>query len=166
MFQSVGGLINDIVVFGIFVYLILLLTGKVKMRGDRQEKLDDLILRKGTILKILAYGGALIFASLIIIGIFSFKPIDRRRNTATLTNHPWTKEEKAEMSNACILNAKVSYQRDSIKTRALCECVTESFTSKYTFEQALELNKQPSQEQLNVMIPFIKACQADIHSSK
>jgi hypothetical protein len=74
MFQSTGGLVNDIVVFGIFVYLILLLTGKVRMRPDKQEKLDDLIRRKGTILKILAYGGAVIFAALILIGIFSFKP--------------------------------------------------------------------------------------------
>jgi len=74
MFQSIGGLINDIVVFGIFVYLILLLTGKVRMRPDKQEKLDDLIRRKGTLLKILAYGGAVIFAAFILIGIFSFKP--------------------------------------------------------------------------------------------
>ena len=32
MFQSIGGLINDIITFGIFVYLILLLTGKVRLR--------------------------------------------------------------------------------------------------------------------------------------
>jgi len=76
MFQSIGGLINEIVVFGIFVYMILLLTGKVRMRGDKQEKLDELIRRKGTLLKILAYGGAVVFAALIVIGIISFKPAD------------------------------------------------------------------------------------------
>jgi hypothetical protein len=146
MFQSIGGLINDIVVFGIFVYLILLLTGKVRMRGDRQEKLDDLIRRKGTLLKILVYGGVLIFAAIILIEIFSFKPADKDSNSSIQTNHPWKKEEKTEMSNACILNAEVSYQKDSVRTRTLCECVTESFTSKYTYEQAMELNKQSRQE--------------------
>jgi hypothetical protein len=71
MFQLIGRLINDILTFGIFVYLILLLTGKVRLRGDRQEKWDDLIRRRGTILKILIFGGATIFATLILIGIFS-----------------------------------------------------------------------------------------------
>lgn len=76
MFQSIGGLINDIVTFGLFVYVILLLTGKVKMRGDKQEKLEDLIRRRGTLLKFQAYGGggAVIFAALILMGIFSSKP--------------------------------------------------------------------------------------------
>jgi hypothetical protein len=166
MFQSIGGYIDDMVVFGVFVYLILLLNGEVRMHGDRQEKFDDLIRRKGKLLEFLAYGGAVIFATLILIGIFSFKPSDKCSDTVNLTNHPWTKEEKAAMSNACILNAKVSYQKDSVKTRALCECATESFTSKYTFEQATELTKQPRQEQLNAMIPFIKACQVEVNSGK
>jgi hypothetical protein len=166
MSQSIGGLINDIVVFGIFVYLILLLTGRVKMRGDKQEKLDDLIRRKGTLLKFLAYGGAVIFAALILIGIFSFKPADKRSYAATQNNHPWTKDEKIAMTNACILNAKVSYQKDSVKTRALCECATESITSKYTYEQAMELNKQPREEQLKVVIPVLKACQVEVNGAK
>jgi hypothetical protein len=46
MFQSIGGLINDILTFGVFVYLILLLTGKVRLREDRQAKWDDLIRRR------------------------------------------------------------------------------------------------------------------------
>ena len=73
MFQTIGGLINDIVLFGIFVYLILLLNGKVRMRAEKQEKFDDLVRRKGKILKFLVYGGALIFALIIIMGIISFK---------------------------------------------------------------------------------------------
>jgi hypothetical protein len=76
--QTIGGLVNDIVVFVIFVYLILLLTGKVRLRGDNQEKLDSLIRRKGTLLKILAYGGAVIFAALILIGIFSFSAVNKQ----------------------------------------------------------------------------------------
>jgi len=70
------------------------------------------------------------------------------------------------MSNACILNAKVSYQKDSVNIRALCECVTESFTSKYTYAQAMELNKQPRKEQLNMMIPFLKSCQVELNNTK
>ena len=166
MFQSIGGLINDIVVFGFFVCLILLLTGKVKMRGEKQEKLDDLIRRRGTLLKFLAFGGAVIFAALILVGIFSFNTVNKHSLTIEPTNRPWTKEEKEAMSNTCILNAKVSYQKDSVKTRALCECVTESFTSKYSFEQAEELTKRPRQELLNAMIPFLKACQVEVNSSK
>jgi len=68
--QANGGLINNIVVFGIFVYLILLFSGKVKVRGQNQEKLDDLIRKRGTLLKTLAYGGAVIFAAIILIDIF------------------------------------------------------------------------------------------------
>jgi hypothetical protein len=37
------------------------------MRQDRQEKFDKLIRRRVTLLKVLAYGGALIFVALILI---------------------------------------------------------------------------------------------------
>ena len=71
MFQSIGGLISDIVVFGIFVYLILLLKGKVRLHPNKQEKFDNLLRRKGTLVKILIYGGAVIFAANIIIELVS-----------------------------------------------------------------------------------------------
>ena len=166
MLQSTGVLIKNVIVFGIFVYLILLLTGKIKLRGDKQEKLDDLIRRKGTLLKVLAYGGAVIFAAIIAMTISSFKTADKFSNKVNFTDHRWTKEDKEAMTNACILNAKISYQKDSVKTRALCECVTETLTSKYTYEQAMEMDKQPRQEQLNVVIPFLKACQVEINNGK
>lgn len=67
--QSTAQLINDIVIFAIFIYFILLVSRKVKLSESRQEKFDNLMERKGTLLKILAYGGAVIFAALILMGI-------------------------------------------------------------------------------------------------
>lgn len=69
--QAIGGLIDNIIIFGIFVYFSLLVSGKIKLRQERQEKFDAMILRKETLFKILAYGGTIIFAALILIGIFS-----------------------------------------------------------------------------------------------
>jgi hypothetical protein len=70
--QSTAQLINDIVIFAIFIYFILLVSRKVKLNVSRQEKFDNLMERKGTLLKILAYGGVVIFAALILIGKFGF----------------------------------------------------------------------------------------------
>ena len=67
-----GGLINDIIVFAVFIYFSLVVNGKIKLRQDRQEKFDDLMQRRGTLLKILVYSGTIIFALLLIISIFSF----------------------------------------------------------------------------------------------
>jgi hypothetical protein len=67
MMQQILGHLDDFLVLAIFIYLILLLNGKVKMRQDRQEKFDKLIRRRVTLLKVLAYGGALIFVALILI---------------------------------------------------------------------------------------------------
>jgi hypothetical protein len=69
--QSRGGLINDILVMGVFIYLILLLRGIVKLGKDKQEKLNILIQRRGTLLKVLVYGGAVIFLLNILIDLFS-----------------------------------------------------------------------------------------------
>jgi hypothetical protein len=118
------------------------------------------------LLKILIYGGATIFAALILIGIFSFKPINKHSYTGIPIDHRRTKEDKVAMTNACVLNAKTRYQRDSVKTRAICECVTESITSKYTYEQTMELDKQSREDQMKVTTPIIKTCLAEINSGK
>ena len=68
--QAKGELFNDVILLAIFIYLILVLNRKVKLRRDIQEKLNGLLSRSGTPLKILVYGGALIFMSLILIRIF------------------------------------------------------------------------------------------------
>ena len=41
--QAIGGIINDIIVLTIFIYLILLINGKVNLKSESQEKLDDLL---------------------------------------------------------------------------------------------------------------------------
>ena len=45
--------------FAIFIYLTLLVIGKVKLAESIQEKFDNLMERKGTLLKILVYGGVM-----------------------------------------------------------------------------------------------------------
>jgi hypothetical protein len=105
--QSIGGLVNDIIVFAIFIYLTLLVSRKVKLRESNQEKFDNLMERKGTLLKILAYGGAIIFAALILISIFAFKD-SGQINTSNfqIQRRQWTKADKEAMTKACIANAQ------------------------------------------------------------
>ena len=164
--QSTGGLINDIIVFGVFIYLTLLVSGKVKLGESNQEKLNNLMERKGTLLKILVYAGTAVFAILILIRLFAFKD-SRQVNASKLqTQHrQWTKADKDAMTKACIANAKNSYQKDPVGTTSLCACVTEKFTSKYTYDQAKELNKKPQQEQMDSVIPIIKSCKTEIKPS-
>jgi len=92
--QSTGSLINDILIFAVFIYLTLLVSGKVKLRQDRQEKFDELMSRRGTLLKILAYAGAVLFAILILITLFDFKA--RRQNrfsNVRQVQRQWTKAD-------------------------------------------------------------------------
>ena len=164
--QSTGGLINDIIVFGVFIYLTLIVTGKVKLGESNQAKFDNLMERKGVLLKILVYAGTVIFAILILISLFAFKD-SREVNISNLqTQHrEWTKADKDAMTKACIANAKNSYQKDPVGTTSLCACVTDKFTSKYTYDQAQELNRKPQQEQMDSVMPIIKACKTDIKPS-
>jgi hypothetical protein len=67
MFQGILGRLDDILVLTVFIFLILLLNGKVRMRPDRQKKFDEIVRRRGTFLKVLVYCGTLIFAALIVI---------------------------------------------------------------------------------------------------
>jgi preprotein translocase subunit SecG len=145
--QSTGGLINDIVIFVIFIYLVLLINGKVKLGENNQVKFDNIMERKGTLLKILVYACTAIFAILILVSIFSFtnRQVQHRR---------WTKADKDAMTKTCIANAKNSYQKDPVRTTALCECATEKVISKYTYEEAMKLNSKSQQEQLDSMINF------------
>ena len=87
--QSTGGLINDIIVFGVFIYLKLLVSGKVKLGESNQEKLNNLMERKGTLLKILVYAGTAVFAILILISLFAFKD-SRQVNASKLQTQQCT----------------------------------------------------------------------------
>lgn len=160
--QSAGGLINDIIVFGIFIYFSLLVSGKIKLREERQEKFNAMMERRGTLFKILAYAGTIIFAALIVIGIFSFKGNSQNNFNASTLPREWTQADKDAMIKACIENAKNSYAKDPIKTTSLCECVTEKFTTKYTYDQAGELGKKSQQEQRDSALVLIKSCMSEI----
>ena len=63
MFQGILGQVDNILVLIVFIFLILLLNGKVRMRPDRQKKFDEIVRRRGILLKVLVYGGTLIFAA-------------------------------------------------------------------------------------------------------
>jgi hypothetical protein len=41
--QAISGIINDIIVLTIFICLILLINGKVKLKSESRDKLDDLL---------------------------------------------------------------------------------------------------------------------------
>ncbi len=164
--QAIGGLINDIIVLGVFIYFSLLVSGKIKLQKERQEKFDAMIERKGTLFKILAYGGTIIFAALILLSIFSFK--DKSENALNVNTQPrqWTQADKDAMTKACIENAKNSYAKDPVKTTSLCDCVTEKFTAKYTYDQAEELSKKSRQEQMDSAVMFIKSCMSNTANAK
>jgi hypothetical protein len=71
--QSTGQLINDLVILGIFIFMSLVVSGIIKLKPEKQEKLDSLMERKGTLVKIVAYGGTIIFTLLTLIHSF-YKP--------------------------------------------------------------------------------------------
>jgi hypothetical protein len=70
------------------------------------------------------------------------------------------------MTKACIENAKNSYAKDPVRTTSLCECVTEKFTTKYTYDQAEELGKKSRQEQMDSAFILIKSCINDTANTK
>jgi len=163
--QSIGGLIDSIIFLAVFIYLTLLVSGKIKLRQERQKKFDAMVQRRGPFYKLLVYGGTIGFAVLILINIFSFR--DKPQNVFDTNSQPrqWTQADKDAMTKSCIANAKNSYEKDPVGTTSLCECVTEKFTSKYTYDQAVELNKKPQQEQMDSAISLIKSCKNDMKPS-
>lgn len=165
--QSTAGLIDDIIFFAIFIFLTFLVSGKVKLGESNQARFDSLIERKGTFLKILVYVGTGLFALLILIRIIEPK-VRRQVNSSNLQTAQveWTKADKEAMTKACIESTKESYQKDSVATISLCECVTEKFASKFTYGQIEELNKKPQNEQLDSVIPLIKSCRAELNLGK
>lgn len=120
----------------------------------------------GTLIKFLAYGGAVIFAIIVVNGMMKFNRIRSLSASTLYTGHQWTTEDKVAMTNACVLNATESYQKDSAKTRALCECVTETVTSKYTYDEVKDLDKKSDEDKLKVVFPLIKPCKTEIYGDK
>lgn len=69
--ELAGEIINNALLFGLFIYLKLLLHGKIKLSNERQAKLDALIQHRGTLLKIIINGGTLVFGLLLLIGLLN-----------------------------------------------------------------------------------------------
>jgi hypothetical protein len=68
--HSFSGIINDMIVLGIFVYLLLIISGKAKLPIKSQEKFEALMERNGKLIKALIYIGVVIFTALIILDLF------------------------------------------------------------------------------------------------
>ncbi|HLX91915.1 MAG TPA: hypothetical protein VKR32_09545, partial [Puia sp.] len=64
---------NDLIVFVVFVYLLLLVTGKVKLAGSAQEKFNLLMQKRGKFLRIVVLAGTILFAVLILMELFASK---------------------------------------------------------------------------------------------
>jgi hypothetical protein len=50
--QSTGGIINDFIVFAIFIYLAVLINGKVHLPEATQDKLNNLLYKRGTLINL------------------------------------------------------------------------------------------------------------------
>jgi len=64
--QAYGGFINELVVLLIFIYLSLIVSGKLRLGDKSQKKLNTLMDSRGTLLKVVAYGGVLLFSVRIV----------------------------------------------------------------------------------------------------
>lgn len=68
--QTTAGLINELISLAIFIYFSLLVSGKIKLRPEYQEKFNAFMQRRGRLFKVLAYAGTAIFVILVIRSIF------------------------------------------------------------------------------------------------
>jgi len=150
----------DIIILGVFAYYSLVVAGIVKLKPERQEKMNDLIQRKGKWVKLFVYGGTVLFLITIILNINMYK---RRQPPVDLKAYPvkWTEADKKEFTQSCILNAKQSYMRNPKKTEDLCKCVTEKFVAKYSYSESKEMTLKSEKEQLEMLQPLIMECMAD-----
>ena len=71
--EPVGGLLNDIVVFAVFVYLLLLIKGKTRLKGALRGKFYEFMARSGKWFTILVYIGLLIFAVLLVTDVIEIR---------------------------------------------------------------------------------------------
>ena len=169
--QLLGGLINDALALLFFIYFSLLVSGKIKLKQAKQEKLDHLMLEKGKFIKTLAYVGTILFTIITIKSFIAY----RNNNSGSNLNqqksiNEWTKAQKDAMIKDCIENAKISYKKDPTGTTAVCECATEKFTSKYNPVQAneitIELNKKTMAEKTEFFKDILNGCRKDTTSPK
>ena len=68
--QTTAGLINELISLALFIYFSLLVSGKIKLGPERQEKFNAFMQRRGTLFKVLAYAGTIIFSILVARSVF------------------------------------------------------------------------------------------------
>ena len=66
MYQKIGGMINDLFTFSLFVYFSLIISGVIK-----QKKPIKLFEENAILFKILIYGGTILFGALCISKLLS-----------------------------------------------------------------------------------------------
>ena len=68
--QTTGGLINELISLALFIYFSLLVSGKIKLRPEYQEKFNAFMQRRGRLFKVLVYAGTGLFAILVVRSVF------------------------------------------------------------------------------------------------
>ena len=71
MTQKILGYISDLITIIGLIYMILLIHGYVQLKPEQQEKFDEVLENRGTLLKILVYGAAAIFTVHFIIKLIN-----------------------------------------------------------------------------------------------
>lgn len=162
--QEIGELLNDLIVLGIFIYVSLLVSGKIKLKPEKQSKLDGFLTEKGKWFKPMIYCGTILFIVSFTMHLFRSSFIMENLSLVHETTDKWTEHHKEKMTQTCIDNAKNSYANDPRGTAALCECVTEKLVSKYTHREAMIIDKMSEKEMIPIMMPIIKACMNETKS--
>ncbi|NQY09551.1 MAG: hypothetical protein HRT71_08565 [Flavobacteriales bacterium] len=156
--QEIGGIINDLIVLGVFIYSTLLVSGKLKLNPENQEKLDAFLSKKGKWFRPVVYIGTGIFMFLLLFHVSELYLVPDNQETTTVK---WTESNKKKMTQGCIENAKKSYANDPEGTTTICECTTEKIALKYTLEEFTKMNEE---EMTPIIIPIINSCKDDIET--
>lgn len=148
--QEFGTILNDFVVIGIFIFLSLVLSGKIKLNPKKERRLRDLSKNKSRILRILVYGGTIIFTILLIHNLLGLE----------VKGSPsrWTDSLKKRMTEKCIKDAKESFETNPDGTTELCNCVIEKIAKQYTYEEAMEIDKLIEQDIKTVIMTIVLEC--------
>lgn len=129
--QTIGTFLNDLIILGVFIFLFLLVHRIIKLKSDKQTKIDKMIQKGGVFIKIVTYLGIILL--IVTISLNVKKTIDN--------NKPWTEDEIKEMVKICLKNAKNLYAQDSLMAKDYCNCATEKFVTRYNREEAQKIDE-------------------------
>lgn len=63
--HSMGSIINNVIILGLFIYLALVANGIVKLNKSKQERFNKMMEQYGKGFKMLVYAGIIMFIILI-----------------------------------------------------------------------------------------------------